>query len=330
MVGWDEILNPDLPSTAVVQSWRGLESLPQTLRSGHHAILSAPYYLDQMYAAEDHYVDPLPDSLGLTPEEAGRMLGGEACMWGEHTGPATIDSRLWPRLAAVAEKLWSSAEVTDVHDMYRRLRIVSVRLEELGLGHTTHTERMLRRVVGKGPDEQALAALLRLSQPVTFGQRNRLQVGMTQQTPLTGLVDAALPDPPARWDWLTVIERYLADSGRTPAIGDSLRQAFKDLARAGARHPERAHGGRLGRETGGGRAGPRGGGRSRCHGSTRRYGRADALVAGFGARRARFCRTAAGIAAPCRGGRSAVVGRGGAGQALAPLCTCRPMSSPAG
>ncbi len=228
MVGWDEILNPDLPSTAVVQSWRGLEYLPQTLRSGHHAILSAPYYLDQMYAAEDHYVDPLPDSLGLTPEEAGRMLGGEACMWGEHIGPATIDSRLWPRLAAVAEKLWSSAEVTDVHDMYRRLRIVSVRLEELGLGHNTHTERMLHRVVGKGPDEQALATLLRLSQPVTFGQRNRLQVGMTQQTPLTGLVDAALPDPPARWDWLTAIERYLADSGRTPAIGDSLRQAFKD------------------------------------------------------------------------------------------------------
>lgn len=228
MVGWDEILNPDLPSTAVVQSWRGLEYLPQTLRSGHHAILSAPYYLDQMYAAEDHYVDPLPDSLGLTPEEAGRMLGGEACMWGEHIGPATIDSRLWPRLAAVAEKLWSSAEVTDVHDMYRRLRIVSVRLEELGLGHNTHTERMLQRVVGKGPDEQALAALLQVSQPVTFGQRNRLQVGMTQQTSLTGLVDAAVPDPPARWDWLTVIERYLADSGRTPAIGDSLRQAFKD------------------------------------------------------------------------------------------------------
>lgn len=149
-------------------------------------------------------------------------------MWGEHIGPATIDSRLWPRLAAVAEKLWSSAEVTDVHDMYRRLRIVSVRLEELGLGHNTHTERMLQRVVGKGPDEQALAALLQVSQPVTFGQRNRLQVGMTQQTSLTGLVDAAVPDPPARWDWLTVIERYLADSGRTPAIGDSLRQAFKD------------------------------------------------------------------------------------------------------
>src|ERR1051325_11106697 len=77
MVGWDEILNPDLPQTAVVQSWRGLEYLPQAVRAGHRAILSAPYYLDHMESAEDHYVDPLPDSLGLTTEEAARLLGGE-------------------------------------------------------------------------------------------------------------------------------------------------------------------------------------------------------------------------------------------------------------
>lgn len=227
MVGWDEILNPALPTTAVVQSWRGEEYLPQTLRAGHHAILSAPYYLDQMYAAEDHYVDPLPDSLGLTPEEAGRMLGGEACMWGEHIGSETIDSRLWPRLAAVAEKLWSSASVVDVHDMYRRLRVVSVRLGELGLGHEVHTERALRRAVGDGPDFQALTALLQVSQPVTFGQRHRLQGEMTQQTPLDRLVDDARPDPPARWNSLTLIERFLADSGRTWALGDSVREAFQ-------------------------------------------------------------------------------------------------------
>ncbi|HJQ67292.1 MAG TPA: family 20 glycosylhydrolase [Gemmatimonadales bacterium] len=226
MIGWDEILNPNLPASAVVQSWRGIEYLPQTVRSGHHAIMSAPYYLDQQYSAEDHYVDPVPDSLGLTPEEAALVMGGEACMWGEHIGPETIDSRLWPRLAAVAEKLWSSAAVTDVHDMYRRLRVVSTRLEELGLGHDAHSDRLLRRAVPDGPDFQALQALLAVSQPVTFGQRHQLQVGMNQQTPLTGLVDMARPDPPARWNYLTLIERFLADSGHTRALGDSLRQAF--------------------------------------------------------------------------------------------------------
>jgi hexosaminidase len=226
LVGWDEILHPDLPKTAVVQSWRGTEYLARTVRQGYQAILSAPYYLDHMDAAEDDYVDPLPDSLGLSSGEAARVLGGEACMWSEHVDPLTIDSRLWPRLAAVAEKLWSPASVRDVHDMYRRLAVTSLRLEELGLSHRVTTSRLLHMVVGNDEDFQSLFALIRVSQPVTFGQRNRLQEGMTQQTPLTNLVDAAIPDPPARWNSLTLVERFLADSGRTPALRDSLRQDF--------------------------------------------------------------------------------------------------------
>jgi len=80
--------------------------------------------------------------------------------------------------------------------------------------------------VGNGPDFQTMMALLAVTQPVTFGQRHRLQEGMTQQTPLTRLIDAARPDPPSRWGSLALVERFIADSGRTPTLGDSLRQAF--------------------------------------------------------------------------------------------------------
>jgi len=227
MIGWDEILHPDLPPTAVVQSWRGVEYLPQTVRAGHNAILSAPYYLDHQSSAEDIYVDPLPEGLGgLTDAEAARLLGGEACMWGEHVSPETIDSRIWPRLAAVAEKLWSPATVGDVGDMYRRLAETSVRLEALGLGQKTHTERLLRLAVGNGEDFKALNALIELVQPVTFGQRQRLQP-MTQQTPLTRLVDAARPDPPARWNTITLARRLVNDSGgRDSAARDALAADF--------------------------------------------------------------------------------------------------------
>jgi len=42
-------------------------------------------------------------------------------MWTEWVTPEILDSRIWPRTAAIAERLWSPQEVTDVASMYRRL-----------------------------------------------------------------------------------------------------------------------------------------------------------------------------------------------------------------
>ena len=78
---------------------------------GFSGILSAPYYLDHIESADEHYLaDPLPDGDAAHQERAGaRVLGGEACMWGEHVTAETIDSRIWPRSAAIAERFWSPA-----------------------------------------------------------------------------------------------------------------------------------------------------------------------------------------------------------------------------
>src|SRR5215467_2277544 len=80
MIGWDEILHPDLPKTIVVQSWRGQESLAAAARQGYSGILSYGYYLDLMFPASRHYaVDPLAGAAAsLTGEEKQRILGGEA------------------------------------------------------------------------------------------------------------------------------------------------------------------------------------------------------------------------------------------------------------
>jgi hexosaminidase len=237
MVGWDEILHPDLPKSVVVQTWRGPESLGQSARQGFQGLLSAGYYLDAMAPAESHYaVDPVPDSAGLTPEQAQRILGGEICMWGEVVTPETIDSRVWPRTAAVAERLWSPRTVTDVEDLYRRLRVLSARLEELGLSTETHTQRMLLRIA-PGVDLAPLRTLLAALEPVNLGGRMNVDPA-TQLTPLTALSDAARPDPPLRRDLAGLIHdlrggdptRAAAARERLSLIFQSWRDAAPEVA----------------------------------------------------------------------------------------------------
>ena len=227
MIGWDEILHPDLPRTTVVQSWRGTQYLGQAVTQGFSAILSAPYYLDAMKSSEQMYLaDPLAADSTLTPDEIPRVLGGEACMWSELIAPQSIDSRIWPRLAAIAERFWSPRSVTDVGDMYRRLAIQDVRLEQLGLGQESHTDRFLRRIMN-GPDIAPLAHLLGFAEPVTLGQR--VHGGpTTQMTPLVQVVDAAQPDPPNRWRIQQLVADVIASPRTNVAAHDTLAEWFSD------------------------------------------------------------------------------------------------------
>jgi hexosaminidase len=194
MEGWDEILDPDLPKEIVIQSWRGQKSLAEAARHGFSSILSAGYYLDHIEPASTLYaVDPLDGDAGaLMDEEKNRILGGEVAMWGEFVSPENVDSRVWPRAAAIAERLWSPREVKDVPSMYRRLDAVSGELDRLGLTHRSSYVPMLQRLAGADSVE-ALKTLADVVVPATFGQRIRTH-HYTQLTPLNRLVDAARPE----------------------------------------------------------------------------------------------------------------------------------------
>ena len=153
MEGWDEILDPDLPKNIVIQSWRGQDSLNQAVTQGYSGLLSAGYYLDLMQSAEHHYLaDPLnAAAASLTDEQRARILGGEACVWSEFMTPEIMDARIWPRAAAIAERLWSPKSVTDVQSMYARLETVSRHLETVGLTHREVYRTMLERLAGNHP-----------------------------------------------------------------------------------------------------------------------------------------------------------------------------------
>ncbi len=199
MMGWDEILAPGLPKDIVIQSWRGQKSLAEAARLGYSGILSAPYYLDLMHPAAEHYLaDPLnEDTKSLTPEQRARILGGEAAMWSEYASPENVDSRDWPRLAAIAERFWSPQNVRDVESMYRRMETTSRWLDTLGLTHLSNYRVMLQRLAGDGPVE-AVRTVADLVEPIK-GYTREQTVNYTQQSPLNRLVDTARPESiPAR------------------------------------------------------------------------------------------------------------------------------------
>ena len=164
---WDEALEDDLPQTVCVQAWRHHSLLETSRDHGHDTLLSAPYYLDLMYSAElHHWFDPgavredrqaaqeklishpwlgdarsplkwyeaqtgglaksLSDELHPALSE-GRLLGGEACLWGELVGEAQLDTRLWSRLPAIANRFWlgKSSSLPDPDATRRHLRCVA-------------------------------------------------------------------------------------------------------------------------------------------------------------------------------------------------------------
>jgi hexosaminidase len=212
LVGWDEVLHPTLPKTSVVQSWRNAQYLSQSTSAGYASILSAPYYLDHIRSAEDHYIaDPIPQWTDLTEQQQALVLGGEACMWAEHVTAETVDSRIWPRLAAIAERLWSPRETIQVNDMYRRLRVMNERLERFGLGQLAHVDRMVRRLAPDEATREALRSMLEAVGPPTFGQRVR-GTRSNQLTPLVRMIDAAVPDPRGRWETSMLVDHLVSDS----------------------------------------------------------------------------------------------------------------------
>jgi hexosaminidase len=229
MVGWDEILTPTLPTDAIIHSWRGAKSLYEAAGRGYQGILSQPYYLDGMKSAKEHYLaDPLPADTTLTPAQQQLVLGGEVCMWGEHINQLSIDSRIWPRTAAVAERFWSPATVTDVDDMYRRLWVENLRIEALGLTQITHEGAALRELAGT-EDINALRVFSSALQPVPFGERYRGQ-HTDQLTPLDNVVDAVRPDPSTRHQ-VAMLTRELLEA---PKTNSDVRTQLKNIFHAWA------------------------------------------------------------------------------------------------
>jgi hexosaminidase len=233
MVGWDEILTPGMPKDIVIQSWRGQESLAEAARQGYRGILSSGYYLDAIQPAEQHYlVDPVSGAgATLTAEQQKLILGGEACMWEEFASDESIESRIWPRAAAVAERLWSPQQLQDVNSMYRRLAAFSARLEQLGLTHRSSSEVMLARIAGTD-DIAALQVLARAVQPasLTIRETEAQKAGgiQTSDVPLNRMVDAISPESEAARKFSSAVDQFIASKFQDTTVESYIRQKLQE------------------------------------------------------------------------------------------------------
>ncbi len=210
MIGWDEILHPGMPHNIVIQSWRGQEALFKAARSGYMGILSNGYYIDLYQHASYHYMnDPIPPDTVLSDAARKNILGGEATMWSELVTPENIDSRIWPRAAAIAERFWSPDSIRNVNDMYRRLKVINYELEDYGTTQIKNYDMMLRRLTGNH-DISALKIFVNVIEPVKGYQRTNSGLTYNSFSPYTRVVDAAKPESETAREFKNYVKDYLS------------------------------------------------------------------------------------------------------------------------
>ena len=199
LMGWDEIMTPTMPTTAVIHSWRGTQeglkqsTLIEAAKKGYQSVLSNGYYIDRMLSVKHHYsVDPIGDAV-LTKQERARILGGETTIWSELATPLTVDSRIWPRTAAIAERYWSQKNVTDLDNMFKRLNVVSFQLEELGVTHLRNKNVILRNIT-QNQNTNSLTILSHISEPLKVYSRNKGGTEYQTYSPFVLFADACNVD----------------------------------------------------------------------------------------------------------------------------------------
>ena len=171
LIGWDEILEGDLPPSATIMSWRGTEGGLQAAKAGHDAVMTpaSHVYLDyqQSHSPDEasgrptlvtmrklYDYEPMPD--GLTEAQQQHILGVQANVWTEHMRTfAMVEHAIFPRLAALAEIGWSPRAARDYRGFVARLPAMLQRYRLLGIDAA---RTPLQVVVDAQPSDDATRA----------------------------------------------------------------------------------------------------------------------------------------------------------------------------
>ncbi len=126
IIGWDEILEGGLAAGATVQSWQSFQGAVEAAKQNHFAVSSPAQFTYLNRDADDldikacYSFDPIPEN--ITEAESKYILGSEANLWTENAPQETVDSKLFPRILALAEVFWTKKERKNYEDFYSRLQ----------------------------------------------------------------------------------------------------------------------------------------------------------------------------------------------------------------
>ncbi|MFC3714546.1 beta-N-acetylhexosaminidase [Luteimonas soli] len=180
-IGWDEILEDDLPADAAVMSWRGIEGGTEAARRGHDVVMApvSHLYFDYLQTGSPdeppgrplliplrkaYEFEPVPDA--LTPEQAHHILGLQANVWTEHMRSfERVEHAFFPRIAAVAETGWTPRARKDYAGFLARLPAQLDRYRHFGIAYARTPFEV--RIEGTPRGEGAIDVAL--SQPVGLG-----------------------------------------------------------------------------------------------------------------------------------------------------------------
>ena len=144
IVGWDEILEGGLAPEATVQSWRGVKGAIDAAKQGHDVIVSPTshcyydYPVDVTDMQKVYLFDPVPAE--LTADERKHVLGSEGNMWSEYAPQELIDDRLFPRMLALSEVVWTYPTERDYEEFRERVQEHYNRLDALGVSYGLETK----------------------------------------------------------------------------------------------------------------------------------------------------------------------------------------------
>ena len=126
---------------------------------------------------------------------AGRLLGIEACMWSELVDSITIDSRIWPNTAAIAELAWNSTLNADTVNLYKRLLTFSERATNIGLHQESYLHPWIQSLkLDKEEDEvHLICAYLKPLSGYARHKSIKNKMAYNTSVPLNTIADMARP-----------------------------------------------------------------------------------------------------------------------------------------